>query len=212
MNEELLVKIPGYKYNEYKLVLYPNEDLSHKIQSLKKEFSEEYKIEKTFNSKPALGLINFIQFDMMEDRLIHRLKTFAAGYRPFSVELNGFGSYPSHTIYINVEFKQTIQNLLKELKSVQQSMTLNKQNKPHFLRDSHFILAGKLVPWQYEKGWLYYSHQPFSNRFIAGKMTLLKRPLSTTSNRKEFNQHYRTVQSFEFQNMPVSIRQGDLFM
>lgn len=212
MKEESLIKIPGYKYNEYKIVLYPNEDVSEKIQSLKKEISENYNIKGTFYSKPALGLVNFIQFDMIEDRLIHRLKTFATGYRPFNVELNGFGSYPSHTIFINVESKQTIQNLVKELKSLQQLMTLNKQNKAHFLRDPHFILAGNLLPWQYEKGWLYYSHQQFTSRFIAGEMTLLKRSLSTSPSGKESNQGFRAVESFKFQNMPVLTNQGNLFI
>lgn len=212
MKEESLIKNPGYKYNEYKIVLYPNEDVSDKIQSLKQEISEENNLKETFYSKPALGLVNFIQFDMMEDRLIHRLKTFAKSYRPFNVELNGFGSYPSHTIFINVESKQTIQNLVKELKSLQQLMTLNKQNKPHFLRDPNFILAGKLLPWQYEKGWLYYSQQQFTSRFRAGEMILLKRSLSTSSPGKESNRFFRAVESFEFQNLPVFTSQGDLFM
>ena len=146
MKKNTLIKIPGYKYNEYKIVLYPNEDLSEKIQNLKRQFQEEYNLPTAFSSQPALTLVNFIHFEMMEERLINRIQSFAKKYRSFNVELNGYESLPSHTIFINIESKQTIQNLVKELRSAQQIMTLNKQNKPHFLRDPYFILAGKLFP------------------------------------------------------------------
>lgn len=207
-----MTKIPGYKYAEYKIALYPNLDVADKIRQVTKEFLKEYKIEKMFESKPALTLVKFIQFEMMEERLKNRLKTMAGGYKPFMLELNGYESLPSHTIYINVESKQTVQNLLKELRSAQKIMTLNKENKPHFMRDPNFILAGQLLPWQYEKGWLHYSHLHFRERFMAGEMTLLKRPLSDSPGIKQPGKNYRVVQQFEFKNLPVSSKQGDLFM
>ncbi len=207
-----MTRIPGYKYADYKMVLYPNTDVGDKIQQVKKEFSEEYKIEKRFESKPYLTLLNFTQFEMMEERLVNRLKTIACGYEPFMLDLNGYGSSPSHTIYINVESKQTVQHLLKELTSAQKIMTLNKENKPHFMRDPHFVLAGKLLPWQYEKGWLHYSHLHFRERFMAGEMALLKRPSPASSDIDAHKKNYPLLQRFEFMNMPVSSKQGDLFM
>ena len=43
MNTTSLIKIPGYSYNEYLLVLNPHEDLRNKIMQVKKEFYEKYK-------------------------------------------------------------------------------------------------------------------------------------------------------------------------
>ena len=212
MNTQSIIKIPGYTYNEYKIVLYPNADLSEKIRKIKNAFSEEFKIDMTFESKPALTLVNFIQFEMIEERLLNRFKTIATGCSAFKVELNGFGSLPSHSIFINVESKQTLQNLSAELNTARQLLTLNKENKPHFIRDPHFIIAGKLLPWQYEKGWLRYSQQYFTGRFMANEMVLLKRPLSSISTTKENNKNFQVVERFEFMNMPVSTKQGDLFM
>lgn len=212
MNTQSIIKIPGYAYNEYKIVLYPNTDLSDKIRQIKKEFSEEYKTEKIFESKPSLTLVNFVQFEMIEERLINRFKIIATGCNAFKVELNGFGSLPSHTIFINIESKQTLQNLSGELNAARLLMTLNKENKPHFIRDPHFIIAGKLLPWQFEKGWLHYSHQYFTGRFMAGEMILLKRPLATSSTTKENKKNFEVVERFEFMNQPVLTKQGDLFM
>lgn len=203
MNTQSLIKIPGYKYNEYLLVLNPNEDLRNKIMQVKKEFSEKYKMTVTLYSKPHIALVNFIQFEMIEERLVSRLKIIATGYQPFKVDLKDYGSFPSHTIFINVKSKQQVQNLSKALRHAQQLMTLNKDNKPHFINDPYLTIARKLLPWQFEKGWLEYSHRFFTGRFIADGMLLLKRPLEGKA--------YQLVQRFEFMNLPVNIQQGALF-
>jgi hypothetical protein len=83
-------------------------------------------------------------------------------------------------------------------------MTLNKDNKPHFINDPHLAVARRLLHWQYEKGWLDYSHRHFTGRFIADGMLLLKRRVGSKS--------YQIVQRFEFMNLPVATRQGELFM
>lgn len=211
MKKETLIKIPGYIYNEYKLILRPNEDVLQKIENLKSDFREKYKLEASFSSRPALTLARFIQFEMTEIRLVQRLHNLAKGFRPFNVELNGFGSLPTHTLYINIESKRTIQTLIKELTSERQLMTLNAQNKPHFMNDPHFILAGKLSPGQYKKSMLYYSHQQFKSRFIAEEMILLKRTVTNPDDAKSDRSGYQTAGIFTFQNVPEKISQGDLF-
>ena len=121
----------------------------------------------------------------------------------FKVELKDFGSFPSHTIYINVDTKVAIQTLVKSLKPAQ-SLLKTKEQKPHFIEESHITIARKLLPWQYEKGWLEYGNKHFSGRFIAKNMLLLKKPEGMKS--------YKPVQNFEFMNMPVVTTQGKLFV
>jgi 2'-5' RNA ligase len=196
--------IPGYRVYEYLLVLSPHEELWNRIMKVKEEFSTTYKTDCARWGKPHLTLVNFVQYGMMEDRIINRLRTVAMGFSPFKVELKDFGSFPSHTIYINVTSKLPVQNLVKEIRTDgQRLMKLNDDNKPHFIMEPHLTIARKLKPWQYEKGWLEYSNKHFTGRFIADGMTLLKRP--------EGEMKYQIAQRFEFQNMPVATRQGELF-
>ncbi|MDB5198946.1 MAG: hypothetical protein JWO92_909 [Chitinophagaceae bacterium] len=204
MDTKSLIQIPGYRYNEYLLILNPHEELRNKIMQVKKEFGEKYKAPIAFYTKPHITLINFVQFDMMEERLINSLKTIAMGNAPFKVELKDFGSFPSHTIFINIESKQQVQNLVKELRPAQRLMTLNKDNKPHFIDNPHLTVARKLLPWQYEKGWLEYSNRHFTGRFIADSMLLIKRKVGDKA--------YQIVQRFDFMNLPVTTKQGELFM
>ncbi len=204
MDTTSLIQIPGYRYNEYLLILNPHEELRNKIVYIKNVFAEKYKSTYAKFGQPHITLVNFIQFEIAEERVLNRLKTIAMGYHPFKVELKDFGSFPSHTIFINVDSQLQVKNLVKELKSAQQLMTLNKDNKPHFIDTPYLTIARKLVPWQYEKAWLEYSHLQFTGRFIADSMLLIKRRVG--------DKPYKVVQRFEFMNLPVTTKQGELFM
>ena len=196
--------IPGYRVYEYLLVLSPHEELWNRIMKVKEDFATGYKSDHARWGKPHITLANFVQYSMMEDRILNRLKTVAMGFPPFKVELKDFGSFPSHTIYINVTSKLPVQNLVKEIRTEgQQIMKLNADNKPHFIMEPHLTIARQLKPWQYEKGWLEYSNKHFTGRFIANGMTLLKRPVDEMK--------YHITAKFDFQNLPVTTKQGELF-
>ena len=199
--------IPGYRLCEFLLVLNPHEELRNRIMTIKKEFHEKYRGNGASKAlaagKPQLALVKFETMEMMEERIVNRLKTIAMGYHPFKVELKDFGSYPSHTIFINVISKIPIQNLVKQIKEAQRLMKLDKDHKPHFIEDPQITIARKLVPWQFEQAWLEYSHKHFTGRFIADGMLLLKRREGQTS--------WQIVQRLEFMNLPVTTKQGALF-
>jgi 2'-5' RNA ligase len=202
--KDLSNTIPGYRVYEYLLVLNPHEELRNKVTAIKAEFYNTYQAETAKWGKPHLTLVNFLQYGQMEDRIINRLKMIAMGYHPVKIELKDYGSFPSHTIYINVTSKVPVQNLVKQIRTeAQRLMKLNEDNKPHFIMEPHMTIARRLLPWQYEKGWLEYSHKHFTGKFIADSMLLLKRPV--------FELKYEIVQRFEFQNLPVNTTQGELF-
>lgn len=196
--------IPGYRVYEYLLILNPHEELCSKILRVKNELSDTCKVPTVTGAKPFMGLVTFTQYEMMEERIISQLKVIAMGYHPFKVELKDFGNFPSHTIYINAISKIPIQNLVKKIRSeAQRLMKINDDNKPYFIMEPHIAIAAKLKHWQYEKGWQEYGHKHFAGRFIAEAMLLLKRPTG--------EKRYQVVERFEFQNLSVAIRQGELF-
>lgn len=196
--------IPGYRLHEYLVVLNPHEELWNRIMSVKEDFAANYKSDQAKWGRPHIVLVNFMQYAMMEDRILNRLKTLAMGQAPFKVELKDFNSFPSHTIYINVTSKLAVQKLVKAIRTEgQQLMKLNADNKPHFIMEPYIAIARKLKPWQYEKGWLEYSHKHFTGRFIATGMTLLRRQVDEGK--------YHVAAKYVFQNLPVTTKQGELF-
>ncbi len=196
--------MPGYRVYEYLLVLEPHEDLRNRVIALRDNFKKTYHNTAGL-PRPHITLVNFLQYEMMEERLVNRLRAVAMGFMPVKIELKDFGSFPSHTIYINVTSKVPVQTLVKDIRTqAQRLMQLNEENKPHFMPEPVIPVARRLLPWQYEKGWLEYSQKHFSGRFIADRMLLVKRQLEDS--------HYQVVENFTFQNLPVTTRQGQLFM
>lgn len=202
--EKVTISIPGYRIYEYLLVLSPPEELWGRVVNIKKEFAKKYETSTAASTKPHITLVNFVALGMMEEKIVHRLQAISMGIAPFKVELRDYGSFPSHTIFINVVTKLPVQNLVKQVKEAQRLMKLNNENKPHFIDEPHLTICRKLKPWQYEQGWLEYSHRQFTGRFIADSMLLLKRETGTKS--------YQISKRFEFLNLPVTTKQGNLFM
>jgi 2'-5' RNA ligase len=197
--------MPGYRINEYLLVLNPPEDLWQKIIKIKNEFADKYKNETARFTKPHITLINWVSLELMEERMMQRLQNISMGITPFKVELKDYGSFPSHTIFINVVSKVPIQSLAREMKQAQRLMTLNRENKPHFIETPHLSICRKLKPWQYEEGWLEFSNRQFTGRFIADSMLLLKRQAGQKAK-------FQIAKRLEFQNLPVTTKQGNLFI
>lgn len=199
-----LQNFPGYSFYEYMLVVGPHEDLRNRIQQIKQEFAVKYGNNTALYCKAHLCLIQFKQFEMAEERIINRFRTIAMGCPPIKIELKDYGSFPTHSLFIQVTSKLPIEGLVKTIRSqVQQLLKADKEHKPHFMMQPNFIIARKLQPWQYEKGWNDYSHRQFTGRFIADAMLLLKR--------KSGEKNYQIAARFEFQNLPVSTTQGALF-
>jgi 2'-5' RNA ligase len=196
------IQLPSYRQNDYLLVLSPHEELQHKILHIKEGFREKYKTAMQA-TKPHITLVKFTGLQMMEERLQQRLQMISMGTSPFKIDLKDYGSFPTHSIYINIITKNAIQDLVKELRTARRLMK-SPDNDPHYIMEPHLSIAMKLLPWQFEQGWLEYSHRHFTGSFIADSMLLLRK--------REGETKYQIVKRFEFMNLPVTTKQGDLFV
>src|SRR5438270_6096840 len=100
--EAVHLSMPGYRANEYLLVLLPHEELRNKIHKLRDEFAEQYRAPMARQLKSHLVLASFTSWEMLEEKILHRLQSIAMGVTPFKVELKDYGSFPTHSIYIKV--------------------------------------------------------------------------------------------------------------
>ena len=189
--------------NEYLLVIQPNEDLCERIMTLKKHFSDTYQCPQAMYLKPQITLIKFTQYELAETRFVNRLRNIATANPSFKITLNDFGSLPSHTIYINIQTTNQLTELTYELKQVQAYLKPDVQHKPHFISEHIISIAHKLLPWQYEKGWLEYSNTHFNASFMVNEISLLKR--------KEGSNGYKTIGQFPLLNQVNKLEQASMF-
>lgn len=180
-NKQPLFSSKQLAVSEYLLILQPHEDLYNKILDIKRSFADTYDCPMAAFLKPQLTLLKFTQFEMHEARIIHKLEQVMATSVPCKIDLEGFGSFPSHSIYINVKTKRPIARLVKELRPIQLLLKFDEEHKPHFIAEPNITIARKLLPWQYEKSWLEYSNTPFTASFMAINAILLKRKVGNKS-------------------------------
>lgn len=190
--------------NDYLLIIQPSDDVKEKVNALKKAFAEAYECPQALHSKPHITLLRFMQYGMNERNIIHKMQVYINRHFSFLVSLSNFGSFPTHTIYINVETKNKIVDVVKSLKPVQSFLKYDKEHKAHFITTPHLTLARKLQPWQYEKGWLEYNNTHFTASFMVNNILLLKRNIE--------QKHYTLAATFELMGKKEMIgKQVSLF-
>lgn len=202
MQNDLLITRPGYKQIEYSIILNPHEALRERISKIRNGVHSKFRTSILLPGKPNIRLAKFLSFEMMEEKLINHLKTIAMGMPPFKAELKDYGSFPSHTLYINVASKIPLQMLMRDLRTVRHLIKSTDRN-PYFTNEFYIPLVIKLSPDQYDEIWQDFSNRRFTANFIADSMLLLKR--------RPGEKNYQIAERFEFMNLPVSIRQGELF-
>jgi 2'-5' RNA ligase len=195
--------LSGYATAEYLLVIEPHAALREEIVKLKKHFAETYDCPAAAAGKPGITLARFQQYEMIEQKIVHRLELVARAHKSFMVEIHDFESYPTHSIFLNVTTKTQITEMVKSLRPMQHLLKIDKDRKPHFITEPHINIATKLLPWQYEKGWLELSNTHFTGTFLADHVLLLRK--------RNGEKWFETVKKFALLNVKETITQGELF-
>ncbi|MBZ5857970.1 2'-5' RNA ligase family protein [Flavihumibacter profundi] len=198
-----LVSLQGYQVYEYQLVLVLPEALKEKLRKVKLQFAEQFDMPSAKSSAIMLPLVKFKQRQLLEQKLRHSLQQLIMGWQPFPVNLKGFASQPSHSIYIPVTSKNHLQQCTKSLKTIQHFLRPDKDQAAFFPGEHQVIVASRLKPGIYDKAWKQYAAKQFTAQFMAEAALLLKR--------RPGELHWQIAQRFEFRNLPVGIRQASLF-
>jgi 2'-5' RNA ligase len=198
----LPINIPGYRLYEYLLVIDPHEELRHKIEKSRLQLTEKYRVQQPQTGRPHISLVRFTAVNRMEDRIINRLQLIAMAEKPFQVELQDYGSYPMHAVFIKIANQPRVLELIKNLKQARRLLKAAGDD-PHFLQDPQIALAGRIPKDKYLELMKEYLHKKFTGRFYADAMLLLRRPVQ--------EKRYQIVKRFEFACLPVTTAQGVLF-
>lgn len=186
-----------YQTSEYQLVLYPNDNLVESIREIRQNFFEQYKLP-VISSAPFIRLAYFKSTALRETILTKKCGIVASKVAPFTVNLQQFGTYPTHTLYIHVVAQVALTQLIRELKN------LNPFIAEAFFANQFVIpISQKISPEKYEQIKIEYTHRHYTGSFIAGNFSLLKK--TGTGN------YFGKVADFQFVNKHIETIQGQLF-
>lgn len=194
--------MPGYRVNEYRLIVPLPEAMQNKVQSLRDDLHQRHNVKAAWNLKPSLTLLRFFAYEKSEDKLVERLQQCAMARHPLMVELKDFAAYPSHSVFIPMVTRGVFADLNKEIKKLKWLMQVPQQD-PQFFTDPHIVLAHKLKPLKFIGMWMELEHRQFNGRFRADAMLLLRRSAP--------NSRYEVLRRMEFMSRGAEVRQGVLF-
>lgn len=200
--EEALAHTTGSGLREYLLLIDLAEELREKIEKCRKALLENYRVSQPATGRPTVTLVRFTAKAQLEEKIIGRLQSIIMKEKPFMVELQDFGSYPMHAIFIRIANQPRVLQLIKNLKQARILMKASGED-PHFLLDPQIALAGRLPKEIYLEAMKEYRDKPFSGRFMATACVLLSR--------KKNEKRYRSLRIFEFDRPGGKTAQGSLF-
>lgn len=198
----LALNLPGHQVYEYLLVIDPHEELRHRIEKSRLQLTEKYHIQQPQTGRPHVSLLRFTAVKLMEEKIINRLQLIAMAEKPFMIELQDYGSYPMHAIFIKIANQPRVLQLIKNLKPARRLLKAAGDD-PHFLQDPQMALAGRLPKEKYLELMKEYLHKKFTGRFFADAFLLLRRAAT--------EKRYQVIQRFAFECLPVTAAQGVLF-
>lgn len=195
-------QLPGLGRYEYLLVIDIPADLRERIEKCRHELVEKYHINQPATGRANVSLVRFSALKMTEERIVKRLTLIAENEKPFAIDLQNFGSYPMHAIFIRIANQPRVLELIKRLKKVR-SLMKGAGEDPHFLQDPNIALAGRVDKSSYIEAMKEYEHRNFRGRFIVSSFILLKKAKD--------EKKYSVVKRFEFQYITLLNGQGLLF-
>ena len=164
---------------EYLLVISPDEVTSASLSGIKNIFKIRYGCEYAASLIPHITLINFVQFEMNEKRIVEYFERFSKSITPFDVQLNGFGQFPPQTIFVNVSTKAPIVKIVNDMQTkFSKLLQPTERERPKFIKNPHLTIARQMLESQHSKAWEEWRAEEYVSTFRASEMSLLRRKIT----------------------------------
>jgi 2'-5' RNA ligase len=158
------------------IALIPGEQLRKEIKEIKESMRDEYGASHALKSPAHITMqMPFKWSPAQEAEISSILMRFAAGEKPFKVELDGYGAFPPRVIYLKVTNPQPIIELHRRLKGL-------LADTPGFIREEvmqqvqpHITVATRdLTREAFSEAWPEMRNREFTASFTVYSIFLLK--------------------------------------
>lgn len=165
------------KYGFYKYLLVANscKEVYDKVVEEKKRFYYKCYEEVAITTTPDIIIAALLAKTEMELNVCYSIQSICNLYQAAAVILNNYGSFPSNTIFLNVQKQEPFKKLTKRLKAI--DTILDTYNCPpiRLINSLPMSIARSLSKCTYYKAIKEYSQQTFFESFIMNERVLIKR-------------------------------------
>ena len=165
-------------YDEYLLVMNPDEMVSNDVAYNRKKTFELIGAKAVNNVLPHISIAHFFAQSDAETGLTQAISKCLKGrIRSSFVWLEDFGcAAKKGALFINPKPKSFFNDIIKAVyPAISMCQGLDKSKNIQFNKDPHVTIAKGLNPAQLTKAWTFFKQKKYENKFIADKLTLLRR-------------------------------------
>ncbi|TAD86688.1 MAG: hypothetical protein EAY75_07490 [Bacteroidetes bacterium] len=188
---------------EYKLVLPLPNALKARVMAARQRAADIVPHNTAYKVPCHMALANFATWEMLEDKLLHKLSLVCHGTTPFFITLHNYGTLPGKNIHIVADPCKPLTRLVGSLRALQPLMKGGAYQAPYFAQAPQVALATRLLPWQQEALWACFERRQFNAQFVGNHLLLLKRAAGTLP--------WQICKRLDFENLPSAVVQPSLF-
>src|SRR5687768_4641418 len=129
---------------EYMLLANPDQVVHEKVMVEKKYFEDKYETDIATKTLPHIAIANFQAKEILEDRIGRLLQNICNQQYSFTVTLNNFSGFPSHSLFIRVQNPQPFKRLSNGLQALDDMLQTNYCPPLQLSAKPHMVIARQL--------------------------------------------------------------------
>lgn len=160
----------------YFLALIPPEPIRNAVKLLKEEMLDRFGAGHALKSPAHITLqMPFRRTEQEEENMIGQLEKFAAGERPFPIELSGFGCFEPRVIYVSIHQHDRIVQLHQRLRACLLEIMQFAEEEVGARFHPHMTIATRdLRKNAFRQAWPEFEKRTYTASFTADSLYLLK--------------------------------------
>lgn len=146
----------------YFVALVPQKKLKQELQSLKEEFAEKYNARHALKLPPHITVLPPFKIPEEKEPYVRsQLESLSSKERPFTLILNGYGSFPPRVIFLKIVNKEPVTALFKRVKNELKDLGDEISEKGDDIHPHITVATRDLSRKAFKKAWPVYKDKEF---------------------------------------------------
>ena len=161
-------------FQEYRLVIQTDAIVRQQVWLEQQDLVQKYGLRGPIRSGNQITVARFAVRDGMEETLTRWIQKICSNHRSFMVTLNNYSGFPPSTIYLRVQDQWPFQQLIRQLKPVEEYIRSSACPPPVMNLRPYLDISGLLPEAVYEKAISDYARRSFHSSFLANDLLLIR--------------------------------------
>lgn len=178
---------------DYALLALPDDNVKGAIKN-EKELLDGFNDITASRQGPHIRIAGFLAKEAMEETVVRWIRNICQMHESFTVTLNNYSGFPSHTIYLRVQDPAPFVQLATRLKIIDSFVQSNDCPPVQLTAKPYLSIAGGLPESVYSEAIRLYAQKTFHASFTLERLVLVKR--SWEGERDELVERFHLAPAF----------------